>query len=161
MDFQQSVTDKLSDTIDRFYGEAPEKYDDVIAEQMAKHFKMTAQELRLGNLVNYKGEDAPIVTVGHKGVQVRANCASSGVLFGSPDLHPIAITGDRLVRSGFKRNDTYTSEVVYELDGGWFQLVRDSEGWIMGNEQSQIPIKYFHQLQNLYYAMTGKELEIN
>lgn len=58
-----------------------------------------------------------------------------------------------------------SSAQTYNLKDGWFNfsfgltIWKDDRlfyDWIDGN----IEVKYLHQLQNLYFALTGKELDI-
>lgn len=56
---------------------------------------------------------------------------------------------------------TLTREIVSKLD--LFPVVLDKQDGVywMDFNWDTIEIKYLHQLQNLYFALTGKELEIN
>ncbi|EHQ41576.1 hypothetical protein [Myroides odoratus] len=74
-------------------------------------------------------------------------------------IKPIELTEERLLQCGFK----HTGNGFYELLGTHIGLCNIGDvffnvgfkGITIGN------IKYLHQLQNLYFALTGKELEIN
>lgn len=75
------------------------------------------------------------------------------------DLNPIELTEERLLQCGFK----HTGNGFYELLGTHIGLCNIGDvffnvgfkGITIGN------IKYLHQLQNLYFVLIGKELEIN
>ena len=73
---------------------------------------------------------------------------------------PIPITPEWLERAGFECSGfTWDRGImsVSELEIGWevqFQDVMD--GWHELNQDP--PCQYIHQLQNLYFALTGKEL---
>lgn len=84
------------------------------------------------------------------------------------DIQPVPLTGEWLLKFGFefitdwsiKGNDC----VVYRKDLGWLRL----ETCMMSDivclvEKSGIStgvnIEYVHQLQNLYFALTGEELK--
>jgi len=72
------------------------------------------------------------------------------------EVNPIPITEEWLEKFAFKK---VTSFVFGKSTGVGNILIEDTPsyhwvGW------SQYPIKYVHQLQNLYYALTGEELTI-
>ena len=127
---------------------------------------MKANELRIGNLLNWNGSESPIQAGG-------IYLYESGQLNIIPE--PIPLTDEWLVRFGFKNrflevicqnnkvleiefdgtNDNiYQTEIcVYEriiVDG---ETESDKVNYININH-----IKHVHQLQNLYFALTGDEL---
>lgn len=110
---------------------------------------MEARELRIGNLVlfePFKGSGFEIISVQELPFKKRNV------------VEPIPLTEDWLVKFGFE-NLYDTRWQNYSVD-----LFGDSEGyWLLSEERTNWPkpIKYVHQLQNLYFALTGKELEIN
>jgi hypothetical protein len=77
---------------------------------------------------------------------------------------PIAITGELLLRLGFKgHHDSYYNDTIY------IKNINDTEfEWEWGvypNElgsgiqiKNRVLLKYIHQLQNLHLAITGEEL---
>ena len=95
---------------------------------------MKVQELRIGNLVRFDGNNVKIQSIdlgGYIGL-------SDIIVFEQvhiDDLKPIEVTKESLIR--FKN---------------------DSGDWFLGDEETDLQIKYIHQLQNLYFALTGKEL---
>ena len=119
---------------------------------------MKKEDLRIGNYV--KGLEVGIVrTIGNA-------CAfktpTSTVKIYAEDLEPIPLTEEWLFKFGFEPNRIYTQERVFEIGDGWFQLTKESKDqWALGNEQTYLAIKHVHQLQNLYHALTGKELTIS
>ena len=74
------------------------------------------------------------------------------------DCEPIPLTEEWLKRFGVTKDiDVWELTGVFwlqELEGGCFFLGCNS-GW------TGIEIKYVHQLQNLYFALTGDELKIS
>ena len=68
---------------------------------------------------------------------------------------PITLTEEILLKCGFVYDDEFGlfslhPITLYKQDGiFWYGLLFDN-----------IEIKYLHQLQNLYFALTGEELEI-
>jgi hypothetical protein len=79
-------------------------------------------------------------------------------------FEPIPLTSEILERYGFEKcyNSPYTLRYEYALNpkiGAGWNLVNNhfSVRYISENFTH---IKYLHQLQNLYFALTGEELEI-
>lgn len=70
---------------------------------------------------------------------------------------PIPITGNRLSKYGLiKTNNEFHFDDFYLCNS-------DGLDWGLFNQYTPYPlaeIKYIHQLQNIYFALTGKELEI-
>tara|TARA_R110000772_G_scaffold145504_1_gene255489 strand:+ start:31209 stop:31523 length:315 start_codon:yes stop_codon:yes gene_type:complete len=100
-----------------------------------------ANELRIGNLFN------PIIDVK---VEAWMLLPESKIVF-----EPIPLTEDWLVRFGFDKNE-YKKEVWFS--GNKLAIdFRNGQYFIRGYE---INVKYIHQLQNLYFALTGTELEL-
>ncbi|PCH95876.1 MAG: hypothetical protein COB83_07160 [Gammaproteobacteria bacterium] len=102
---------------------------------------LEAKELRIGNKAIYviTGE---IITV-----------TISWIKKAGDRLKPIPLTEEWLLKFGFQLNDNvarFRALVIYKQDGiWWFDIVLNS-----------VEIKHVHQLQNLYYALTNKELTI-
>lgn len=75
------------------------------------------------------------------------------------DFQPIPLDEEWLLKFGFEWNDEYKE---YHLNG--VQVVFYKSGWIdlmlEGIEHFEMKVDYVHSLQNLYFALTGKELEL-
>lgn len=129
---------------------------------------MKANELRIGNLVfEEKGYPAMARIVGIKEnniIEIYSFMANNGADFNyeceCSSCEPIPLTEEWLLRFGFKKK-----EHTYEL--GWFIVffsefseyglwLEDNEGGVLNDKA----MKYVHQLQNLYFALTGEELKI-
>lgn len=108
---------------------------------------MTANELRIGNLVDVCGS---IVNVDPVDILV---FTQDKLIWG-----PIPLTEEWLVKFGFI-DCNYTMDFG-ELTFSWASRVI-STGVRNGWSCDQYPhIRYVHQVQNLYFALTGTELEI-
>ena len=73
------------------------------------------------------------------------------------DCSPIPITAEILEKAGFVPHE-YLNCFYLESDADDFRI------WYINNEYTfdkQYVIKFLHQLQNLTFALTGEELEIN
>lgn len=108
---------------------------------------MKASELRIGNLV-YKNGIATEIT---------ADTMLDVLRYTTP-FEPIPLTEEWLVKFGFKRFPwgLVIEDLLFRDD------IRNSckELWLEVGNGYRVHIKYLHQLQNLYFALTGKELTI-
>jgi hypothetical protein len=133
-----------------------------------------AKELRIGNYVEFyqKPIKCGIITLN------QLDC-DSGKKY---EIKPIPLTEDWLIRFGFEKRmingliPSYTIDCTpkgykndYVLDFWFGQFkdtpkgVCDSQSWkgrITSGTSHDFGIKYIHQLQNLYFALTGEELTI-
>lgn len=83
---------------------------------------------------------------------------------------PIPLTEDLLLRCGFKinKNNNYilswSENYCMKFKHIEFEIVDNDvfcSFWIGdGKNKMLLDIQYLHQLQNLYFALTGKELEV-
>jgi hypothetical protein len=88
----------------------------------------------------------------------------SGYAVASTDSNFIPLTTEWLVRCGFVYKDG-ASDYGYERKNGVHLYEHDEESGLFhfsrGHmEGSKVEIKYLHQLQNIYFALTGEELQI-
>ena len=119
---------------------------------------MKANELRIGNLILVDGEITEIT-----GIKKSTVSFSDGFqMFIAGGLEPISLTEEWLLKFGFDITVDHPGRKLYEHDGEcplWFS---DKRG-ITDFYASRVRIrecKYVHQLQNLYFALTGEELTI-
>jgi hypothetical protein len=125
---------------------------------------MKANELRLGNWVYYDGRDCSI--------------QEPTDLIDADEFKPIQLNEDWLVKFGFKKETIYYSIDILPFATEYKKLVVDIFQGILirnGDEDKgrfndelitlhncDVRDKiYVHQLQNLYFALVGKELTIN
>jgi hypothetical protein len=77
-------------------------------------------------------------------------------------VEPITLTPEILEKAGFK---FYEKSEMYEKDDFMdLHILYDNAGYCIKDYELNIwspNILYLHQLQNLYFALTGEELEIN
>lgn len=86
----------------------------------------------------------------------------------NPDLYnPIPLTPEILEKAGFKYDegmesyDLFTSSGLISIATDYSFFIGDNHlecGFAGGNKSL---VKYLHQLQNLYFALTGEELQID
>lgn len=142
---------------------------------------MKANELKINNLIDVinrsnevhlpTGIVLKIIAVGLFEAQCIPNEiliteADSSVIMDIPlrDLSPIPITSEWLERLGFE--ETYNSQFRIKFDHPCnyigFDFSKNEDKSMEGFRYygHYIKIKYIHTLQNIYFALTGKELEI-
>ena len=128
---------------------------------------MKLQELRIGNYVRFSFETSKTAIV--KGlvdgkVHYEKEDGKLNVII-APYIEPIPLTNEWLLKLGFvKHEQGYSIEsgrqgFIMDLaqDTDWIILYRDDIGC---RYNSLIFLDYVHQLQNLYFALTGEELKL-
>jgi hypothetical protein len=116
---------------------------------------MQANELRLGNWVSESGWVHKIEKI----------TLSDGEVF--ENLNPIPITEEWLLKFGFECYDTKVNPKPHKRWSKWlfnlniYQITYKKKNDIFLLIGTYAEIKYVHQLQNLYFALTGEELQIN
>lgn len=114
---------------------------------------MNASELRIGNVVGTfdsggYGKLTPMVING------------GNIIDRAKEWYELPLTEEWLVRFGFKEDGNgFHLEDRYSLS---FSITKEREFLPCFNDRvlhSELKVKHVHQLQNLYFALTGKELE--
>lgn len=139
---------------------------------------MKASELRIGNLVYLKLEIAgesficayPVASINCDATlrltsdNIEHENYSGGTIgcYAIKRIQPIPLTEEWLVKFGFVKK-SHSECFLYEGDS--FTLEEIGVGVfeynLMDNDFSKLsPIIYVHQLQNLYFALTGTELTL-
>ena len=124
---------------------------------------MKANELRIGNYINYRIVDK---------LDERQEWDEVSIIDGQDldyleknpndkDFQPIPLTEEWLLKFGID----FTSEkewyqLTFTIKGLLFETASSMEGFTYNLcFDDMINIKYVHQLQNLYFALTGEELK--
>ena len=121
---------------------------------------MKAQDLRIGNYIEFDSSVRTLVredeqgfievrSIGESGVNEWSDYGASGCV---SNPKPIPLTKDWLVKFGFEKR--------YEDCFEYGKFILNDE-FIMMDIDITIKCKHVHQLQNLYFALTGEELKIN
>ena len=112
---------------------------------------MKANELRIGNLVKHKNHEKPF----------KVFIIDTTETSFSSNIEPIPLTEERLVKLGFDKSkgkiDIYEKGRLRVWLGGRGQCLCYiiEENTTTGHYISSI--EFVHQLQNLYFALTGEE----
>lgn len=133
---------------------------------------MKANEFRIGNLAKYKDQFLRIENL-VKDEFWAIRRGDSTELIPLADIEPIPLTPEILEKCWFKKGNAcyknaYSRNV---LDTDFYLRPSYECGFYWGFNASSTkldcelnsvkPIKYLHQLQNLFFALTGEELEVN
>lgn len=140
--------------------EAFEKIENALPKNISK---VRANELRIGNLVYFKFDnELTIHNIVGKDIQVMHKCERD-YNEESECYYPIPLTEDWLVKFGFNQNYgvadseqymVYQPIWIYEHERVYYSESYDDYFTFIKT------IQYVHQLQNLYFAITGEELTI-
>ena len=105
-----------------------------------------ANELRIGNYVKAVID----ITDGFKtGDLVEITCICDD----ANDFEPIPLTEEWLLKFGFEKTGSFYSKNNLE-----FYVNGNSDVRFHMDDYRHIVLNYVHQLQNLYFALTGEEL---
>ena len=128
---------------------------------------MNLAELRIGNYVNHPDFETYQISFDDFAKHGLELACDSSINLHLENIKPIKLTKKRLLKFGFKKKIIkYTTTEcthyqnkncwIYFVDGGFeFELIIDYERYNLGRVY-----KYIHELQNLYFALTNKELKI-
>ncbi len=127
---------------------------------------MDKTELRIGNLVypiHLDGE-AVVMGIGIDGLRLHQRGDDSKTSFVANDvkhrLEPIPLTEKWLLSLGFNSIDFVHDGLE---DNGYYEPEMEfslNRSFQFSEYHKRIDLQYVHQLQNLYFALTGKELII-
>ena len=118
-------------------------------------------ELRIGNTVKHKTTGSILTVMEIKESTVRVSYTTDKprtAIIEYNDLEPIPLTDKILLKCGFNFNFNASRWEINDVG----LKITDILGKYYGtNFPIKVSFKYLHQLQNLIYAITGNELEIN
>jgi len=128
---------------------------------------MDPQELKLYNFIQYRNEMVPVVGIKLQNdyrnhlIQIRHN--DHVISIDSKELKPVKLTTKLMSKLGFEECYHSDSRIRYHLsDVAKYDFdLTDSkflEGLVYCGHY--IKCQYLHQLQNLYFILTGEELKI-
>lgn len=134
---------------------------------------MKKNELREGNYIN--GMGGILCVVNNIVTNEKDELYVNGVSI--DDFRPISLTKEILLKNNFKTINTEPLfgippgetfyRILYQIDNNNCPLILKEKDKVLCHVVPSDgfygcalnPIKYIHQLQNLYFALTGKELE--
>lgn len=115
---------------------------------------MKSNELRIGNLIL-------IAYAGIEGKEWRIYPTKISdiidIEWHPDDYRPIPLTNEWLVKLGFKWSDKYC---LWTIENPLYFPLRSDFSLVIFRRGIKIKPDYVHELQNLYFALTGEELTI-
>lgn len=83
------------------------------------------------------------------------------MIFKCSEIEPIPLTPEILTAAGFTMLGNRLCLTVTDLFTFGKQIRGDDVILFFEEEHAEIAVRYLHQLQNLYHALTGQELTVN
>ena len=129
---------------------------------------MEANELRIGNYIEAYGYVANVTTIDDEIIEFNPISDKDGSLpeynyIRTEDCNPIPITKEWLGKFELKESsyiDQYTSKFDLPDERFTIHLASDGNHKIIFSGNELTFVHGIHQLQNLYFALTGEELMI-
>ena len=122
---------------------------------------MEAKELRIGNLV-YGVSDRIETVVGLGNNTISAypgKLVDAQMFFTEDDFTPIPLTEEWLVKFGFEPYENIGNRRFYHIENFIVESsIPAAPVYYTCGRELICFIEYVHQLQNLYFALTGEEL---
>lgn len=130
---------------------------------------MKANEFRIGNYVRWKDNDKVWRALRGTYDKITAN----DIPFFDEDeeranliVEAIELTEDILLKCGFELiYDGYYAKELYLIQDTRFEFLINKQNFelsgLIYKGDTYLYMRYLHELQNLYYAITKKELEVN
>jgi hypothetical protein len=113
---------------------------------------MEATELRIGNNVLRHGV---VVNVGARSIFDIWDNSGINIL----GYKPIPLTEEWLIKLGFEKTEGWDDMIFWRIhvNGQTFDLEENLQGY---EYDMWIIVRHVHQLQNLFYSLTGTELSL-
>lgn len=129
-----------------------------------------ATELRIGNLLQYENEVAPVNAIWSNGnFELHSDVLQFWTIEAGDELVTgIPLSPEWLERFGFGtfeygENTLYIDKRPYTgYINHWVRGFLNVNGYfcLLGHDDRHLNIAFVHQLQNLYFALTGEELTL-
>lgn len=116
---------------------------------------MTTSELRIGNILRVDNDFLPIN--GIKGDKIYFKDTEWSI----ENAHEIPLTEELVEKFGFEKCwDSYRGYLspVYGKQSSRLRISIEEDYFYHQTNLERIELKYVHQLQNMYFVFTGKEL---
>lgn len=120
---------------------------------------MKASELRIGNFIEQPNGLNQVFSIDAYGGVINT--------YEQEDIKPIPLTEEWFLKFGFYKDDRGEEDSVcrFDISGKFmfsFHLMPDGKinTWYNNEYPEHGVVKFVHQLQNIYFALTGEELEI-
>lgn len=136
--------------------------------------KLNIKEFRIGNLVDRTDYICRVVGIFEKDNGLVLDAINyKGERFVLQEVKPISLTEEWLLKMGFKKQEEYYYKSELDIDycflyadfrKDWGLYIEYTDSPCLEDENKKYPVsfgvKYIHQVQNLYFSLTHKELKI-
>ena len=122
---------------------------------------MNANELRIGSLVFSKETKEVEIITGVSDIHISFSSITSGYPT-IEEIEPILLTEKWLLKFGFKKTTDGFLKIKTRKRGVCLEINLKTKRFILFNSffTELLFLEHVHQLQNLYFALTGQELTI-
>lgn len=129
-----------------------------------------ANELRIGNFISSPRGELEIVEIGVKNNDYYATFNGIHEGYYLEVCEPIPLTQELLLKCGAKLREVNCGWEYYDIDGFVISVnVKDKRVFFSAFDRDgekyvndfDLELETIHQLQNLYFALSNKELEVN
>ena len=128
---------------------------------------MNEIELRIGNIVMYDGDIVKVIGIKQTGLLCEVWLEDIYDSVDIEELKPIKLIEDILLKCGFELiYDGYYTRELYLIQDTRFDFLINKQNFELSElvyigDTYYRNVRYLHELQNLYYAITKQELEVN
>jgi hypothetical protein len=133
-----------------------------MTETQTENTKLKAQDLRIGNLINRRYEYKNVPHLNKTKIEIVCEVSKEFLNQSCGFPEPIPLTEEILLKCGFVKDELHDCFVIWQSESDVAIEFFVNEIHLVGYSSAE-PIencKYLHQLQNLYFALTGTELNI-
>jgi len=127
---------------------------------MEQEKRLSSKDFRIGNLIAYKSEIVEISSLHSDDTFRIKRGESTEGCFKISNAEPVQITREWLFRFGFEYteiNDSY--QIDSDLGFSIWGRIRHGFNVSVNSDQIGVEAKHVHELQNMYFALTGEELK--
>jgi len=119
---------------------------------------LRGKELRIGNYIGFGSLYCKVIEIQKECFYVEDIIEKQEFKNTTFKLEPIQLTEELLLKCGFELNNG-----CFIFNNGCFELRYDNGSFyfIIENQHLYLEINSLHQLQNIFFALTNKELKIN
>lgn len=126
---------------------------------------MKVSELRIGNIIKHNVTDDNGDVLQPNQAAITEDDMEWMVCYGADEQEPVPITNQYLFEFGFKEPNLNSVTYYYLQLGQGYYLhwdFNDQKMYLVGRGSENgfyLECKFLHQLQNIFFALTGKELQ--
>lgn len=121
---------------------------------------MNAQDFRIGNFIDHNGQYFKVISLNDNDNWVGLDNYQLNTEL--EECLPIPLTEEILLKCGFEKDEQWDNTFNKRVDvfNGFTTITIDVRANVLLLDDIEIKLQYLHQLQNLYFALTNQELEI-